>query len=85
VLFGEVKRLFSTAPEVEKRRQKSGVFITEKRQPDAGPDTVQGGLARPVSSSRGQRRNAPRVCDRTLVWPDQHVRSVHLGAEERCT
>jgi hypothetical protein len=80
--FREVKRLFSTAPEVEKWRQKSRVFITEKRQPDAGPDAVQGGPARPVSSSRGQRRNALRVCDRTLVWPDQRVRSVLLCAEE---
>jgi hypothetical protein len=52
-LFAEVKCLFSTAPEVEKRRQKSGVFIIEKCQPDAGPDVVQGGPARPVSSSRG--------------------------------
>jgi hypothetical protein len=38
---------------------------------------------RPISSSQGQRHNAPRVCDRTLVWPDQRVRSVHLGTEER--
>jgi hypothetical protein len=51
----------------EKRRQKSGVFIPEKLQPDAGPDMVHGGPACPVSSSRGQRRNAPRVCDWTLV------------------
>jgi hypothetical protein len=28
-LFGEVKRLFSTAPEAKKRRRKSGVFLTE--------------------------------------------------------
>jgi hypothetical protein len=77
VLFGEVKCLFSTAPEAEKPRQKSGVFLLKKRQPNAGPDAVQGGPTRPVS--------APRVCDRTLVWPDQRVWSVHLGAEERCT
>jgi hypothetical protein len=69
----------------EKRWRKSGVFITEKLQPDAGLDVVQGGLARPVSSSRGQRRSTPRVCDRTLVWPDQRVWSVHLGVEERST
>jgi hypothetical protein len=25
----------------------------------------------------------PRVCDRTLLWPDQRVRLVHLGTEER--
>jgi hypothetical protein len=43
---------------------------------------VQGGPTRPVSSSRGLRRSAPRVCDWTLVWPDQHVQSVHLGAEK---
>jgi hypothetical protein len=67
----------STAPEAEKRRRKSGVFFAEKHQPDAGPDAVQDGPARPVS--------APRVCDRTLVWPDQLVRSAHLGTEERCT
>jgi hypothetical protein len=30
-LFGEVKHLFSTAPEAEKRRRKSGVFLTEKQ------------------------------------------------------
>jgi hypothetical protein len=40
---------------------------------------VQGGPTRPVSSSRGLRCSAPRVCDRTLVWPDQRVRSVHLA------
>jgi hypothetical protein len=30
-LFGEVKHLFSTASEVENRRRKSGVFLTEKQ------------------------------------------------------
>jgi hypothetical protein len=30
VLFREVKRLFSTAPEAEKQRRKSGVFLTKK-------------------------------------------------------
>jgi hypothetical protein len=30
-LFGEVKRLFSTAPEAEKRRRKSSMFLTEKQ------------------------------------------------------
>jgi hypothetical protein len=69
----------------EKRWRKSGVFIPEKLQLDAGPDAVQDGPARPVSSSRGQRHNTPRVCDRTLVWPDQRVRLVYLGADERCT
>jgi hypothetical protein len=69
----------------EKRWRKSGVFIPKKLQLDARPDAVQGGPARPISSSRGQRRNVPRVCDRTLVWPDQRVRSVHLGTEERHT
>jgi hypothetical protein len=39
----------------EKRWQKSKVFISEKLQPDAGPDAVQGGPARPVSSNRRQR------------------------------
>jgi hypothetical protein len=33
---------------------------------------------------RSVQRSAPRVCDRTLVWPDQCVRSVHLDAEEEC-
>jgi hypothetical protein len=42
-----------------------------------------GGPVHPVSSSRGQRHSAPRVYDRTLVWPDKRARSVHLGAEER--
>jgi hypothetical protein len=42
--------------EGEKRWQKSGVFISEILQPDAGPDAVQGGPARPVSSNRRQRR-----------------------------
>jgi hypothetical protein len=40
----------------EKRWRKSEVFISEKLQPDAGPDTVQGGPARPVSSNRRQKR-----------------------------
>jgi hypothetical protein len=31
MLFEEVKRLFSSAPEVEKQRRKSGVFLTEKQ------------------------------------------------------
>jgi hypothetical protein len=44
---------------------------------------VQGGPVRPVSSSRGLRHSVSRVCDWTLVWSDQRVRSVHLGAEER--
>jgi hypothetical protein len=39
----------------EKRWRKSGVFISEKLQPNAGPDTVQGEPARPVSSNRRQR------------------------------
>jgi hypothetical protein len=39
----------------EKRWRKSRVFISEKLQPDAGPDAVQGGPARPVSSNRRQR------------------------------
>jgi hypothetical protein len=69
----------------EKRWRKSGMFISEKLQPDAGLDAVQGGPARPVNSSRGQRHNAPRVCDQMLVWPNQHVRLVHLGAKEKRT
>jgi hypothetical protein len=32
------------------------VFISEKLQPDARPDVVQGGPARPVSSNHRQRR-----------------------------
>jgi hypothetical protein len=40
----------------EKRWRKSRVFISEKLQPDAGPDAVQGGPARPVSSNHWQRR-----------------------------
>jgi hypothetical protein len=42
--------------EGEKRWQKSGVFNSEKLQPDVVPDAVQGGPARPVSSNRRQRR-----------------------------
>jgi hypothetical protein len=84
-LFVKMKRLFSIASEASKQRRKFRVFIPKKLQPDAGPDVVQGGPARPVSSSRGLRHSAPRVCDRTLVWPDQRVWSVHLGTEGRCT
>jgi hypothetical protein len=40
----------------EKRWQKFGVFISEKLQPDADPDAVQVGPARPVSSNHRQRR-----------------------------
>jgi hypothetical protein len=39
----------------EKRWRKFGVFISEKLQPDARLDAVQGGPARPVSSNRRQR------------------------------
>jgi hypothetical protein len=42
--------------EGEKRWQKSEVFISEKLQPDAGPDAVQGGPVRLVSSNRTQTR-----------------------------
>jgi hypothetical protein len=69
----------------EKRWRKSRVFIPKKLQPNVGPDAVQDGLACPVSSSRGQRRITPMVYDRLLVWPNQRVRSVHLGVVERCT
>jgi hypothetical protein len=31
---------------------------------------------------RSVQLSAARVCDRTVVWPDQRVRSVHLSAEE---
>jgi hypothetical protein len=31
---------------------------------------------------RSVQHGAARVCDRTVVWPDQRVRSVLLGAEE---
>jgi hypothetical protein len=72
-------------PEVRKGGESPECLFLKKLQPDAGPDAVQDGPARPVSSSRGQRRNTPRVCDRTLFWPDQIIRSVHLGTEERCT
>jgi hypothetical protein len=83
-VFGNEMPIFHCAGG-EKRWQKSRVFITEKIQSDTGPDTVQGGPARSVSSSRGKRRSTPRVCDRMLVWPDQRVQSVHLSVEESCT
>jgi hypothetical protein len=40
----------------EKRWRKSVVFISEKLQLDTGPNAIQGGPARPVSSNRRQRR-----------------------------
>jgi hypothetical protein len=40
----------------EKRWRKSRVFISEKLQPDARPDAVQGGPAHPISSNRKQTR-----------------------------
>jgi hypothetical protein len=35
--------------------RKSGVFISEKLQPDAGSDAVQGGPMHPISSNHWQR------------------------------
>jgi hypothetical protein len=32
---------------------------------------------------RSVQRSAPRVCERTLVWPDQRIRLVHLGRRRR--
>jgi hypothetical protein len=76
--FGEVKRLFSTAPEVGKETEAYGGHCVDR--------TLHRTRSRfdrtcPVSSPRC----GSRVCDRTLVWPDQRVRSVLLSESERAT
>jgi hypothetical protein len=52
------------------------MFITEKLQSDAGPDAVQGGPARPVSSSccRGTRARVLHRRVRSLAGPARPVR-----------
>jgi hypothetical protein len=67
----------------KKRWRKSGVFISEKLQPDAGPDAVQGGPARLISSNcrhrctregRGPARPIPRGTGASGHAPSgQHV------------
>jgi hypothetical protein len=76
VLFGEVKCLFSTALEVGKEMKANGGHCGDRtlHQTRSRFDRT-----RPVSS---QQLSGVRVCDRTLVWPDQRVRSVLLCAEE---
>jgi hypothetical protein len=69
-LFGEVKRLFSTASEVGKETEANGGHCS---------DRTWSRLDQRVRSVHSV--SAPRVNDRTLVWPDQHVRSVHRCAK----
>jgi hypothetical protein len=78
-LFGEVKCLFSTAPEAGKE--------TEANGDHCGDRTLHRTRSRLDQCVRSVHSvSAPRVSDRTLVWPDQCVRSVHLCAEaERAT
>jgi hypothetical protein len=78
-IFGEVKRLFSTAPEVGKETEANGGHC--------GHRTLHRTWSRFDQRVRSVHSvTAPRVSDRTLVWPDQRVRSVHLCAEaERAT
>jgi hypothetical protein len=73
-LFGEVKRLFSIAPEVGKE--------TEANRCHCGDRTLHRTRSRLDQRVRSVHSvSVPRVSDRTLVWPDQRVRSVHLCAE----
>jgi hypothetical protein len=59
-----------SAPEAEKRRRKSGVFLTENS--DRTLDRTRSRVDLRVRSAQVEdTRSAPRVCDRTLVWPDQ--------------
>jgi hypothetical protein len=78
VLFGEVKCLFSTAPEVGKETEANGCHCGDRT---LHWTRSRFDRTRPVSS---QQMSGARVCDRTLVWPDQRVRSVLLGVEEVC-
>jgi hypothetical protein len=77
VLFGEVKFLFSTAPEVEKEMEVNGGHCGDRTLHRIRSRFDQ---TRPVSS---QQLLGARVCDRTRVWPDQRVRSVLLCVEEK--
>jgi hypothetical protein len=75
-LFGEVKCLFSTTPEVEKETEANGGHC--------GDRTLHRTWSRLDQRVRSVHSvSAPRVSDRTLVWPDQRVRSVHLCAEAK--
>jgi hypothetical protein len=62
MFFGEVKCLFSTALEAEKRRRRSGVFFTEKRQPDTESD------AGPAQSRMDLRVRSARLGFVTERW-----------------
>jgi hypothetical protein len=75
-LFGEVKCLFSTAPEVGKGTEANGGHCGDRT---LHWTRSRFDRTRPVSS---QQLSGVRVCDRTLIWPDQRVRSVLLCAEE---
>jgi hypothetical protein len=79
-LFGELKCLFSTAPEVGKETEANGGHCGDRTLHRTRSRFER---TRSVSS---QQLSGARVCDRTLVWHDQRVRSVHLCAdEERAT
>jgi hypothetical protein len=78
-LFGEVKCLFSTTPEVGKETEANGGHCGDRTL-----HRTRSQLDQHVRSVHSV--SAPRVSDQTLVWPDQRVRSVHLCAEvERAT
>jgi hypothetical protein len=78
-LFVEVKCLFSTAPEVGKEMEANGGHCGDRtlHRTQSRFDRT-----RLVSSQQLSARAGVRVSDRTLVWPDQRVRSVYLCAQE---
>jgi hypothetical protein len=63
----------------KKKWRKSEVFISEKLQPDTGPDAVKGGPARPVSSSRAQRRSTHRAHDQHVQGSSRPERPVSIN------
>jgi hypothetical protein len=77
--FRKVKCLFSTALEVGKETKANGGHC--------GDRTLHRTWSRLDQRVRSVHSvSVPRVSDRTLVWPDQRVRSFHLCAEaERAT
>jgi hypothetical protein len=76
-LFGEVKCLFSTALEVRKETEANGGHCGDRT---LHRTRSRFDRTRPVSS---QQLSGARVCDRTLVWPDQRVLSILLCTEEK--
>jgi hypothetical protein len=79
VVLAHLRSLFSTALEVEKETKANGGHCGDRTL-----HRTRSRLDQRVWSVHSV--SAPRVSDRTLVWPDQRVRSVHLCAEaERAT